>query len=54
MARFVQALRYKLEDRGFDSRWCQSFWPHYGPVVDSASKKMGTKDISWEVKAAGA
>jgi len=42
----VKALRYKLADRGFDSRWChwnfsvtQSFRSHYGPGVDSASKR---------------
>jgi hypothetical protein len=40
----VVALRYKPEGRGFDSGWChwnfsltQSFRPHYGPGVDSAS-----------------
>ena len=42
----VEALRYKPEGCGFDSRWChwnfsltQSFWPHYGPGVDSASNR---------------
>ena len=42
----VEALRYKPEGRGFDSRWChwnfsltQSFWPHCGPGVDSASNR---------------
>jgi len=42
----VEALRYKLEDRRFDSQWChwnflltQSFRPHYGPGVDSASNR---------------
>ena len=40
----VDILRYKPEDRGFDSRWCHwnfsltySCRPHYGPGVDSAS-----------------
>ena len=44
VAQLVEALSYKLEGRGFDSRWChwnfsltQSFLPYYGPVVDSAS-----------------
>ena len=44
MAQLVEALRYKPEGRGFDSRWChwnfsltQSFRPHYDPGVDSAS-----------------
>ena len=42
----VEALRYKPEGRGFDSRWCnwnfsltQSFRPHYGPGIDSASNR---------------
>ena len=42
----VQALRYKPEGRGFDSRWCHwnfsltySFRPSYGPGVDSASNR---------------
>ena len=46
VAQLVEALRYKSEGRGFDSRWChwnfsltQSFWPHYGPGVDSASNR---------------
>jgi len=40
----VETLGYKPEGRGFDSPWChwnfsltQSFRPHYGPWVDSAS-----------------
>ena len=46
VAQLVEALRYKPEGRGFDSRWCHlnfpltwSFWPHYGPGVDSASNR---------------
>ena len=46
VAQLVEALRYKPEGRGFDSRWCHwnfsltySFRPHYGPGVDSASKR---------------
>jgi hypothetical protein len=42
----VEALRYKPEGRGIDSGWChlnfsltQSFRPHYGPGVDSASNR---------------
>ena len=34
VAQLVEALRYKPEGRGFDS-----FWPHYGPGVDSASNR---------------
>ena len=42
----VEALRYKPEDRGFDSRCCHwnylfisSFRPQYGPGVDSVSNE---------------
>jgi len=42
----VEALRYKAEGRGFDSRWCnwnfllrKSVRLHYGPGVDSASNR---------------
>ena len=44
MAQLVEALRYKPEGRGFDSRWCHwnfsltySFRSHYGPKADSVS-----------------
>ena len=37
VALLVEALRYKSEGRGLDSRWCH--WPHYGPGVDSASNR---------------
>jgi len=44
VALLFEALRYKAEGRGFDTRWClwsfsltKSFQPHYGPGVDSAS-----------------
>ena len=47
----VEALRYKLEGRGFDSWWShwnfsltQSFQPHYGPGVDSASNRNEYKE----------
>ena len=46
VAQLVEALRYKSEGRGFDSRWCHwnfsltySFWPQYGPGVDSSSNR---------------
>ena len=45
-AQLVEALRYKSEVRGFDSRLChlnfsliKSFRPHYGPGVDSTSNR---------------
>jgi hypothetical protein len=46
VAQLVEALRYRLKGSGFDSRWChwnfsltESFQPHYGPGVDSASNR---------------
>jgi hypothetical protein len=46
VAQLVKALRHKSEGRGFDSRRCdwnfsltQSFRPHFGPGVDSASNR---------------
>ena len=46
VAELVEALRYKSEGRGFDSRWChwnfsltQSFRPHCGPGFDSVSNR---------------
>jgi len=50
VAQLVEALRYKQEGRGFDSRWrhwnyslIKSFRQHYGPGVDSASNR----NTSW-------
>jgi hypothetical protein len=51
VGQLVEALRHKPKVRGFDSGWYH--W-HYGPGVDSASNRMSTRNISWEVKAAGA
>jgi len=42
VAHLVEALGYKPEGRGFDSRWCDwyfSFWSHCGPGFDSVSDK---------------
>lgn len=41
MAQFVEVLRYKSEGSGFDWDFSltQSFRPHYGPSVDSASNR---------------
>jgi hypothetical protein len=61
MAQLVEALRYKLEGRGFDSPcwyWnfssTYSFRPHYGPGVDSASNRNEYQEYFLRVKAAGA
>jgi len=61
VAHLVEALRYKPEGHGFDFRWChwnfsltQSFRPHYGPGVDSASSRNEYQEYLLGVKAAGA
>jgi hypothetical protein len=61
MAQLVEVLRYKPKGCGFDSRWwhwkfwlIQSFRPHYGSGVDSASKWNEYKEYLLGVKAAGA
>jgi hypothetical protein len=60
VAQLVEALRYKPEGRGFDSRWChwnfsltKSFRPHYGPGVDSAFKRNEYQEYLLGVMAAG-
>ena len=57
LARLVEALRYKPEGRGFDSRWChwnfsltQSFWLRYGPWVDSAFNRNEYQEYFLEGK----
>ena len=61
MAQLVEALRYKPEGRGFDSRWCHwnflltlSLRPHYGPGADSASNRNEYQEYFLGVKATGA
>ena len=61
VAQLVEALHYKPEGHGFDSQWChwnfsvtQSFRPHYGPGVDSASNRNEYQEYFLGVKAAGA
>jgi len=60
VARLVDALRYKPEGRGFDSRWChwnfsltQSFRPHYGPAVDPAPNRKEYQEYFLGIKVAG-
>jgi hypothetical protein len=56
----VEALSYKPEGRGIDSRWCQnlsltqSFRSYYDPGVDSASNRNEYQECFLGVKAAGA
>jgi len=61
IAQLVEALYYKPEGRGFGSPWC--YWnfsltlslpPHYGPGVDSASKRNEYQKYFLGVKVAGA
>jgi hypothetical protein len=61
VAQLVEALRYKLEGSGFDSRWCNLnfsltyfFQPLYGPGVDSASNRREYQEYLLGVKSAGA
>ena len=64
VAQLVEALRYKPEGRGFDSRWChwnfsliKSFRPRYGPGVNSTSYRNEYQEYfqGWKgVKAVGA
>jgi hypothetical protein len=49
VAQLVEALRYKLKGRGFDSRWS-----HCGPGVDSASNRNEYQESFLGVKTAGA
>jgi hypothetical protein len=57
----VEALRYKPESRGIDSRWChwnfsltQNFRPHYGPGVDASTDRNDYQEYLLGVEAAGA
>jgi hypothetical protein len=54
VAKLVEALRYKPEGRGFDSRWCHN---PSGCIIELGSThpltKMSTRNISWALKSAG-
>jgi len=62
VAQLVEALRYKSEGRGFDSRWYD--WIFFIDIIHSDRTmalgltqpltEMSTRNISWGVKAAGA
>ena len=60
VAQLVEALRYKPEGRGFDSRRCHCFYwhnPSGSTMVLRLTQpltEMSTRNISWNVKAAGA
>ena len=51
----VEALRYETEGRGFDSRWWHNPSVRTMPLgMTWPLTEMSTRNISWEVKAAGA
>jgi hypothetical protein len=50
VAQLIEALRYKPEGRGFDSR----FFIHYGSGIYSSSTRNGYQEYFLGVKAAGA
>jgi hypothetical protein len=61
VARVVEALRYKTEGRGFDSRW--GHWAFHSHNLSGRNMALGStqrltemsiRNIFWEVKAAGA
>ena len=56
VAHLIEALRYKPEGRGFNSRWCH--WKFSGCTMalglTQPVTEMSTWNISWRVKAAGA
>jgi len=61
VAQLVEALSYKPDGRGFNSRWCHwnfsvthFFLPHYGLEVDSAPNRNKNQEYFLGVKAAGA
>jgi hypothetical protein len=60
VVQLVEALRYKLEGRGFDPRCChwnfsfKFFRLHYGPGVDSAFNRNEYQEYFLGVKVADA
>ena len=55
VAQLVEALRYKPEGRGFDSRWCHWHNPSDRSMALGLTQpltEMSTRNISWGVKAA--
>jgi hypothetical protein len=52
VAQLFEALRFKPEGRGLDSRW-GSFVFFIDLILPAALLHYGTRDIFWRVKAAG-
>ena len=60
VVQLVEALRYKSEGRGFDSRWCHwyfsltsSFRPHCDSEVESAPERNEYQEYFLGEKATG-
>jgi len=54
-AHLIEALRYKPEGRGLNSRWCHNLSGRTMALGSTQSLvEMITRNISWAVKAAGA
>ena len=54
MAQLVEALSYKPEGRGLDSRWWHNLSGHNIALgLAQPLTEMGTRNISWGIKAAG-
>jgi hypothetical protein len=49
----VKAVRYKPAGHGFDFRWCNWIFFHYGPGVNSASNRNEYKVCLLVVNATG-
>jgi hypothetical protein len=54
VAQLVEALRYKSESRGFNSRWCQWIFYQHNPSsrtmavgLTQSLTEMSTRNISW-------
>ena len=54
VAQLVEALRYKPEGRGFDSRWLHPSRRTMALGLTQPLIEMSTRTSSWRVKAAGA
>jgi len=55
VAQPVEALRYKPEGRGLDSRWCHcEFFIDMALGLTQPPTEMSIRHISWVVKATGA
>jgi hypothetical protein len=54
MVQMVEALRYKPEGGGFDSRLCHPSGRTMALGSTQPLTEMNTRDISWVLKAAGA